>query len=54
MRWWLQPNPPHVAEALGMKEALSWLKELNVLGYPISVVERVGDEFISMRENLIS
>ena len=25
-----------------------------VLGYPISVVEMVGDEFISVRKNLIS
>ena len=23
-------HPPHVAEALGMREVLSWLKELNV------------------------
>ena len=25
-----------------------------LLGYPISVVEEVGDEFINVRENLIS
>ena len=25
-----------------------------LLGYPISVIERVDDEFISLRENLIS
>ena len=29
------------------------MKEI-LLGYPISVMEEVGDEFISVKENLIS
>ena len=36
------------------KKLLEKKKKKEVLGYPTSVVEGIGDEFISVRESLIS
>ena len=36
------------------KRQISRPKDKGVLGYPTSVVEGVGDEFISVRESIIS